>query len=1043
MVRFFSSRSDWAHQGAGRRTGLFLCLLLSILVGICYPVPAVTANDRMVFANIMLCQPPLGLNPSNPFWWVAPTRPWINNNSSRPSIWCSNVNAPDMTVQGYADMIRAAKQYGIDGFIVDITSVKSDDMTAFTALVTAAANLGNFYICVQPDLTCGGITPQSIKPLLDATASSPAYLKINDKPVICPYCCGYDVAAEKTNWNNWYTSQGMPIAYLPCAATNLNFYVNNDPIAKDTINGYQTFTSAITSFNPSTSTTEKQRALKYWGGLLPYMPDVFFQYQNTGVGYLNGQLSQAFRDNFTWAIQNRNNGVAWVMPACYNDFGESASLPNSNFFMALAPLHKYYADWFKTGTPPVITQDSVSIFHRLYPDGVTPSLYPQFGKLGVPDDVEAVALLTKPAMLYIKTGNITYHTSVGSGLQTLRKPFQVGIQQAWIERNGKTVCSVTSPVPIHNDPIRSNVWIAGYGSAYPPQRVALTNWSTLSGELTGNGAAASGTGVALVGPTTTLIDYRFTARVTPSSGSNGTSAGVIVYAQGKTYFSFAIGNWNDTQGWHLSRVDNGTENLLLSGTTSYTANTTHILRLDKVGDYLMAYLDGTQVAHTADWGTPKLSWDDARWGYGQGGVLASGASASFNDILLERYQPDLSQLDRTVAQPVLSPSPALFGSAQKITLSCATSGATICYTTDGSMPTLKHGTVFKDPINISSTKKLSVIAYKTGMTNSTITAGVYTINSGVVAIPTFSPAGSKYAATQTVTIACATKGTSIIYTTDGSIPTEPNGKIGVQNGVVYTGPIIISATTVLTAIAYKANMWDSAVASITYIIHPNGGGLEYNMTFDGNLINTGYLGNTGVIGGSSYGDLIGYSTDTLAGAGQSLLEQNTRLQGSDAQFVVLPPDYGLFDIGNTGGATAMTITAWIKPADITSFKGIVNRMDSSNKGWAFVQNNDTLRLMTDAGAVSTDAGSLVAKQWQFVAMVWNQTAGTVTFYKDGVQIYTGTAPLKGTALPSQPVEVASANHGYNGFIGNIDTVQIYDTALTLTDMQKIYNSQHP
>lgn len=62
-----------------------------------------------------------------------------------------------------------------------------------------------------------------------------------------------------------------------------------------------------------------------------------------------------------------------------------------------------------------------------------------------------------------------------------------------------------------------------------------------------------------------------------------------------------------------------------------------------------------------------------------------------------------------------------------------------------------------------------------------------------------------------LTISCATPGATIRYTTDGSAPTETAGNI-------YTTPLTISTTTVVRAIAYKAN-WDSTnVDTQTYII---------------------------------------------------------------------------------------------------------------------------------------------------------------------------------------------------------------------------------
>jgi hypothetical protein len=78
-----------------------------------------------------------------------------------------------------------------------------------------------------------------------------------------------------------------------------------------------------------------------------------------------------------------------------------------------------------------------------------------------------------------------------------------------------------------------------------------------------------------------------------------------------------------------------------------------------------------------------------------------------------------------------------------------------------------------------------------------------------VATPIFSPAAGTYTSAQTVSISTTTGGASINYTTDGSTPSE-------TAGTLYSGPITVSATTTINAIAYASGMTDSAVASATY-----------------------------------------------------------------------------------------------------------------------------------------------------------------------------------------------------------------------------------
>lgn len=87
---------------------------------------------------------------------------------------------------------------------------------------------------------------------------------------------------------------------------------------------------------------------------------------------------------------------------------------------------------------------------------------------------------------------------------------------------------------------------------------------------------------------------------------------------------------------------------------------------------------------------------------------------------------------------------------------------------------------------------------------------ILTGGGGAVAAPTFAPAGGSYSSAQSVSIATATAGATIRYTTDGSTPAATSTQ--------YTGPINVATTRTIKAIAIKAGLPNSAVASATYTI---------------------------------------------------------------------------------------------------------------------------------------------------------------------------------------------------------------------------------
>ena len=162
------------------------------------------------------------------------------------------------------------------------------------------------------------------------------------------------------------------------------------------------------------------------------------------------------------------------------------------------------------------------------------------------------------------------------------------------------------------------------------------------------------------------------------------------------------------------------------------------------------------------------------------------------------------------AAPSFTPAAGPYGPAQSVTISTATSGATIRYTTNGTTPSSTVGTVYSSPVSITTTTTLQAIAYATNYANSSVTSGVFTIN-GACATPAFSPAAGTYTNSPTITISTTTNGASIRYTTNGTTPSA-------TVGTVYGGPVLLNATGTLQAIAYASGYSNSSVASGVYTL---------------------------------------------------------------------------------------------------------------------------------------------------------------------------------------------------------------------------------
>ena len=112
-------------------------------------------------------------------------------------------------------------------------------------------------------------------------------------------------------------------------------------------------------------------------------------------------------------------------------------------------------------------------------------------------------------------------------------------------------------------------------------------------------------------------------------------------------------------------------------------------------------------------------------------VVIYGNLTKYNSTYEFAQDNQLVSLQRieTVATPTFSPEAGTYTSAQNVTITCATEGATIYYTTDGNDPTTQS-TVFDGTavISVNETMTIKAIAVKDGMTNSAVATAAYTID---------------------------------------------------------------------------------------------------------------------------------------------------------------------------------------------------------------------------------------------------------------------------------------------------------------------------
>jgi hypothetical protein len=217
---------------------------------------------------------------------------------------------------------------------------------------------------------------------------------------------------------------------------------------------------------------------------------------------------------------------------------------------------------------------------------------------------------------------------------------------------------------------------------------------------------------------------------------------------------------------------------------------------------------GATIFYTTNGATPTTSSTQYSGAITVSATTTIKAIATASGSLTSEIATGTYTIETPAATPSFSPAPGTYSSAQQVTISDSTSGASIFYTTNGTAPTTAS-TPYTGAITVSATGTIKAIATAPGWLASAVASGVYTINIPAAA-PAFTPAPGTYAAAQTVTITDSTSGASIYYTTNGTTPTTSSTK--------YIAAIPVSATTTIQAIATAAGFVTSAVATGTYTI---------------------------------------------------------------------------------------------------------------------------------------------------------------------------------------------------------------------------------
>jgi len=204
----------------------------------------------------------------------------------------------------------------------------------------------------------------------------------------------------------------------------------------------------------------------------------------------------------------------------------------------------------------------------------------------------------------------------------------------------------------------------------------------------------------------------------------------------------------------------------------------------------------------------------------------------------------------TVETPVIDPNGGEVESGATVTITCATTGAKIYYTTDGTDPTASS-TEYTTAIEITDAVTIKAIAVKDGMTNSAVASAEFTIKADEpVEAPIFTPAAGEVEANSTVAISAAA-GAEIRYTTDGTEPTATSGE-------VYSQPITIASAITIKAVAVVNGVASEVVEAAYTVAAPGTVAAPIFTPADGTEVEPGA---TVAITSATTGATIYYTTD--------------------------------------------------------------------------------------------------------------------------------------------------------------------------------------
>jgi glucan endo-1,3-alpha-glucosidase len=398
---------------------------------------------------------------------------------------------PVNTLDAYRTEIRKAKAMGIDGFAYNVTPGLTNWTHTYKAridmLYQAASEEGDFYLFPSVDMCCSNDRAW-IDTVMLYRYSDPVRLRVDGHPVGQSWT-GQDAAPSGTGGDpvtGWkrvldaYAARGKPIYFIPYFAPSEGFTQQ----AVDDVYASFTYASGLYNFaafaegddqlagarhNTYYDLAADARGRDAMVGVAPVFN------RHSGTEQFGNRIIGDFEGFHTWLEEWKRivrEQPRFVEIVTWNDYLEGtyiggpypARLPQNSVgndldHAAYRKLAKYFIAWYKTGTQPRITNDTIAIAHRLHSkNAVAPEdpLPKQRGWENVDDRLYGAVILDKPAQIHLVSGNTSRTLDVAAGVHEVSMPFTEGTQQIVLLRNGKARLVAKSRRTIDNDITRYN-----------------------------------------------------------------------------------------------------------------------------------------------------------------------------------------------------------------------------------------------------------------------------------------------------------------------------------------------------------------------------------------------------------------------------------------------------------------------------------------------------------------------------------------------------------------------------------------------------------